>query len=76
MVDMKQEVPSSRRLDDEPEEIELECKDIENGGVIGFANEDDLKRLDTGTSAMTSGSVTSRMISTGWLMALMLPNIF
>jgi hypothetical protein len=76
MVDMKQEVPSSRRLDDEPEEIELECKDIENGGVIGFANEDDLKRLDTGTSAMTSGSATRPMISTGWLMALMLPNIF
>jgi hypothetical protein len=73
MVDMNQEVPSSRRLDDEPEEIQLESKDIENGGVIGFTNADDLKRLDI--SAKASGGVTRRVISSGWLLLLMFPSL-
>jgi hypothetical protein len=71
MIDTKQEVPSSRRLEDEPEEKKLECKDIENGGVIGFASKDDLERLGN-----KNGSVTSRMISTALLMALTFRKLF
>jgi hypothetical protein len=71
IIDMKQEVSSSRRLEDEPEEIQMECKDIENGGVIGFASKDDLERLGN-----KNGSVTSRMISTALLMALTFRKLF